>query len=96
MDTHLESARRFFLRVLAWHRPPSALDYANIFGGMAYYHLERKDWVNSIKLCEEALIVLPARAGPQRSSSSSYDFSDPRPPLFLLLLTRAALRHPSL
>ena len=58
-DTHLEGAKRCFLRVMAWHRPPSALDRVNILGGMAYYHLERKDWVKSITLCEEALILLP-------------------------------------
>ena len=26
---------------------------------MGYYHLERKGWANSIKLCEEALTLLP-------------------------------------
>lgn len=59
LDTHLEGARRCFLRVMAWPRPPSFVDSVNILGGMGYYHLERKGCANSIKLCEETLILLP-------------------------------------
>lgn len=69
LDEHqLEAAKHCFLRVLSCPYPPSAFERANILGGMAYYHLERGDWVSAINVCEEPLALLPDARKSQRPS----------------------------
>lgn len=77
----LESAKRCFLRVLAW---PGLLpaNHAFILHAMTRYYKERNDWANMIKCCKEGLKILPDAKG-----DSAVEHLEER---FLLTLADAA------